>query len=276
MRRAGARTAAAAASLRKRARPDAEEAAPKRTRRGTAAEKQEPPASAPQPAPPPPPPPPPVAIRVLATQADVDEGVAALAAQCEHMRAIRETLGAAPTLRRSAGGFEGLAKVVVNQQLSLASGRAIWGRLSALLKSPLSAAALLAASDAELRACGLSGPKTRTLRGIATAVSSGALQLEQLSSRPDAEVRAALQQLHGVGPWTADIFLMFALGRADAFAPGDLALQTAAQSALALRSRPDGAALLQIAERWRPWRGVAALCLWEFHHFKKRGAAEPK
>ena len=111
---------------------------------------------------------------------------------------------------------------------------------------------------------GLSRSKIRTLRAISDACSGG-LDLTRLEACSDEEVHAALTQVIGIGPWTADVYIMFCLGRADGWAPGDLALQIAAQRALELDERPDKDEMMDIAERWRPWRGVAARLLWAYY-----------
>jgi DNA-3-methyladenine glycosylase II len=121
----------------------------------------------------------------------------------------------------------------------------------------------------------LSRPKIRTLRAIADACTNG-LDLARLASAGEEDVHAALTQVVGIGPWTADVYIMFCLGRADAWAPGDLALQVAAQRALALDERPSSDALEEIGERWRPWRGVAARLLWAYYAaLKKQQTAVP-
>ena len=125
-------------------------------------------------------------------------------------------------------------------------------------------------TEDDLRGLGLSRPKVRTLRALAEAIVAGAIDLDDLAAHPDATIREKLVALHGIGPWTADIFLMFNLGRADAFASGDLALQEAARMGLDLDARPDAQALEQIAERWRPWRAVAALMLWNYYRVAKQ------
>jgi DNA-3-methyladenine glycosylase II len=119
--------------------------------------------------------------------------------------------------------------------------------------------------DDGLRAAGLSRPKVRTLRALSEALVEGRLVLEPLQHADDEEVRAALTSINGIGPWTADIYLMFCLGRTDSWASGDLALQLAAWRALKLKVKPDARRLETIAERWRPWRGVAARLLWAFY-----------
>jgi DNA-3-methyladenine glycosylase II len=129
---------------------------------------------------------------------------------------------------------------------------------------------LLALRDTQLAAVGLSRPKIRTLRALADACLNG-LDLTRLDSFSDEQVRAALTEVVGIGPWTADVYVMFCLGRADGWAPGDLALQIAAQRAMGLDERPSADALSEIGERWRPWRGVAARLLWSYSAVLKNG-----
>ncbi len=131
--------------------------------------------------------------------------------------------------------------------------------------APLEAARLAAATEEELRGCGLSAPKIRALRALAEAVAEGALDLAGLSALDAEDAHKTLVAVKGVGPWTADIFLLFCLGHPDAFPAGDLALQEAAKLALRLKRRPDAQRLEKIAERWRPWRGVAARMLWAYY-----------
>ena len=132
---------------------------------------------------------------------------------------------------------------------------------------------VLALTDPQLAAAGLSRPKIRTLRAIADACCNG-LDLAGLDGASEEQVHAALTEVVGIGPWTADVYIMFCLGRADGWAAGDLALQIAAQQALELEERPSAAELVEIAERWRPWRGVAARQLWAYYRLIKgrRGA----
>lgn len=190
------------------------------------------------------------------------KGVRALTRSCPHMRMMRSMTGV-PSVRRHASGFEGLARIVVGQQLSLASAQAIWDRLHQAVQ-PMSAEAFLAMSDEALRTAGLSKGKVRTLRALSEAVVAG-LDLDSLAHAPEEDVHAALTALPGIGPWSADIYLLFCLGRADAFAAGDLALQIAVANALKLDERPSQDELFAIAERWRPWRGVAAHLIWAYY-----------
>lgn len=213
------------------------------------------------------------ALRIIEAERDIRDGVRALRRKCQVMRLVHDTAGD-PPLRRRAAGFEGLARIIVGQQLSVASAEAIWTR-TALAVQPFEPAALLKLKDRQLAAAGLSGAKIRTLRAVSEAAASG-LDLARLDGHSDEEVHAALTAINGIGPWTADIFLMFCLGRADAWAPGDLALQIAAQQAFELDEKPDKVALLELAERWRPWRGVAARLLWSYYAVvKSRKKAVP-
>lgn len=193
------------------------------------------------------------------------EGLAELTARDPALaRAVAE--GSVPGLRRRPEGFAGLAWIVVGQQVSTASAEAINGRLAAAFPG-LPPQAIRDAPDADLQALGLSRPKIRTLRAVAGAVLDGSLPLADLGRRPADEARAALVAVHGIGPWTADIYLLFCLGHADAFAAGDLALQEGARLVYDLEARPNAAALTAMAESWRPWRGVAAKVLWA--HYRR-------
>jgi DNA-3-methyladenine glycosylase II len=205
--------------------------------------------------------------RLIETEDDVRAGVRSLRRKCTIMRRAHDLSGD-PPLRRNAGGFEGLARIIVGQQLSVASATAIWGRFEQTLR-PLSAAKVLKASDETLRAVGMSGGKIRTLRAISTAVATRQLDLDALASAPDLTVHESLRQVSGIGPWTADIYLLFCLGRADAFAAGDLALQIAAAMAADQGPRLSLTELEEMSERWRPWRGVAARLLWHYYKVSK-------
>ena len=176
-----------------------------------------------------------------------------------------------PPLRLREPGFAGLAAIVVSQQVSVASADAIRKRLHAAFE-PLDAAAVAAATDEALRACGLSGAKVKTLRAITEAMVSGALDMEALAAMPATDAHKTLVAVHGIGPWSADIFLLFCLGHSDAWPAGDIALQEAARAALGLRTRPDAVRLGRIGERWRPYRGVAARILWAYYHVLKSRA----
>jgi DNA-3-methyladenine glycosylase II len=200
--------------------------------------------------------------RLIEADDDLRKGVRALRRKCAVMRRVHDVAGH-PPLRRRPGGFEGLARIIVGQQVSVASAEAIWGRTVQAVQ-PFEPQVLLALKDQPLVAAGLSGAKIRTLRTVATAAADR-LDLAHLDHLSDEEVHTALTAVSGIGPWTADVYLLFCLGRADAWAAGDLALQHAAKEAFGLDERPDSKALLELAERWRPWRGVAARLLWAYY-----------
>ncbi len=205
--------------------------------------------------------------RIIVTDDDVREGVRALRRKCAIMRRVHDLAGH-PPLRRRPAGFEGLARIIVGQQLSVASASAIWERTAAAC-TPFEPAVLLAMTDRQLAKVGLSRPKIRTLKAIAQACSNG-LDLARLEHAADEDIHAALTAVTGIGPWTADVYIMFCLGRADGWAPGDLALLVATPRAFELAERPGKDAMLELAERWRPWRGVAARLLWAYYAALKR------
>ncbi len=211
--------------------------------------------------------------RIIATDDDVREGVRALRRKCAIMRHVHDTAGH-PPLRRRPAGFEGLARIIVGQQVSVASATAIWTRTAEVCR-PFEPGVVLALTDQQFAAAGLSRPKIRTLRAIADACTNG-LDLAGLDGASEEQVHAALTEVVGIGPWTADVYIMFCLGRADGWAPGDLALQIAAQKAMGLDERPGADMLKEIGERWRPWRGVAARLLWAYYAvLKQQGSAVP-
>jgi DNA-3-methyladenine glycosylase II len=197
------------------------------------------------------------------TEADLDAALAALGEADPRFTALVVKAGR-PPLRRRGDGFAGLAAIIVAQQLSTASANAIWGRLTAAF-DPLEPAAILRARPARLRRIGLSAAKVRTLKAIARAILTEELTLAALADLPADEAHAALTAVHGIGPWTADIYLLSALGHADAWPAGDLALQEAAKVAFALPARPTAKEMHALAEQWRPWRAVAARILWSYY-----------
>ena len=199
---------------------------------------------------------------------DIRTGVRFLRRKCPIMQAVHDVTGD-PPLRRSAGGFPGLARIVVAQQLSIASAAAIWQRTYALI-TPFEARRFRRLGDRRLCGAGLSRPKIRTLRAVAAAVDRGELDLDGLETLDDAAVHEVLTAVSGIGPWTADIYLMFCIGRADSWAPGDLALQIALQQAMSLEARPSAEEMSELAEVWRPWRAVAARLLWSYYAAVRR------
>jgi DNA-3-methyladenine glycosylase II len=183
-------------------------------------------------------------------------------------------LSGRPPLRKRPPGFKGLAAVIVSQQVSTASAASIWKRVEARFPH-LSADDILQSDEAGLQACGLSRPKIRALRAISEAVESGDLDIDRLGMIPADQAFDQLVAVKGIGPWTANVYLLFCLGHADAFPAGDLALQEAARMGFALDDRPSAEALHSLAEAWRPYRGVAAKLLWAYYGAMKRRAGEP-
>jgi DNA-3-methyladenine glycosylase II len=200
--------------------------------------------------------------RIIHSLDCVAEGAAWLAAREPTFARALPLVGDLP-LRREPDGFSALLRAIVGQQVSVASARAIWARLEA---AGLSEAAVMAeATDDDLRAAGLSRQKARYGRALAQA----GIDFNALRGVPDAEVIATLVAVPGIGGWTAEIYAMFALGRADVFAPGDLALQEAARMLFGLQARPTDKALRAMAQDWSPWRSVAARILWAYYRVAK-------
>src|SRR5580658_1677939 len=201
------------------------------------------------------------------TEADLDRGIAALVAADPRFAALIAKAGR-PPLRRRPDGFAGLASTVVSQQLSTASAGAIWGRLSAAF-DPFEPEAIIRARKERLARIGLSAPKIRALKEIARAIVRGDLKLATLGDIDADAAHAALTAVHGIGPWTADIYLLASLGHADAWPAGDLALQEAVRLAFGLKTRPTTKEMGPLAEPWRPWRAVAARVLWTYYRSVK-------
>jgi DNA-3-methyladenine glycosylase II len=167
-----------------------------------------------------------------------------------------------------------LCAIVCGQQLSTASAAAIRARLFATFDPFHHDTVRLARAD-KLKRLGLSAPKIKSIREIGKAVARGRIDLTAVGNMEADQAHAALTALHGIGPWTADIYLLFCLGHADAFPSGDLAVQESARIAFGLRKRPDPKALTRMAEAWRPWRGVAAHLLWAYYHAVKKRNVVP-
>ncbi|MFP4305295.1 MAG: DNA-3-methyladenine glycosylase family protein [Rhodosalinus sp.] len=200
--------------------------------------------------------------RIIETEACVAEGAEWLAQTEPRFAHALELTGPLP-LRRRPDGFDQLLGAIVSQQVSVAAARAIWGRMEAAgLTAP---AAILGADDEALRAAGLSRQKIRYARALATA----GIDYAALRETPTEEVVKRLTEVPGIGVWTAEIYAMFSLGRADVFAPGDLALQESARMLFALPERPKERALREMAGAWSPWRAVAARALWAYYRVAK-------
>jgi len=201
------------------------------------------------------------------TEADLETGLARLTESDSRLARIYALTGR-PPLRRRAPGFEGLAAIVVAQQLSTASAGAIWQRLMAAL-DPIDHASVARTRPDRLRRLGLSTGKVRTLKAVAKAIGKGTLDFDALAELSAEAAHRALTAVHGIGPWTADIYLLSCLGHADAWPAGDLALQEACRLALSLGARPTTKEMGPLAEPWRPLRGVAARLLWTYYRAVK-------
>ena len=209
----------------------------------------------------------------IATLDDVSYGLDALVALDPRLEAVRRAAGEVP-LRLSEPGFRSLASIVVSQQVSRASADAIFARLTKLL-DPLTAEAVLSAHETVFREAGLSRPKQRGLLALAQAVANG-LDLGHLCSLDAVEAIAALTAVPGIGPWTAECYLLFAAGHPDVFPARDVALQSAVGHAFGIAPRPPEKALVRLAESWSPWRGVASRLFWAYWcELKGRDAAPP-
>jgi len=186
------------------------------------------------------------------------------AADPDMARAIAEV--GPPPPRSSEPGFGGLLRIVLGQQLSVHAARAIWDRL-ALAAGPetLTPLRMRGFTDAELATIGFSRQKMRFARALAEAVEGSHLDFLALETMEDIAALEHLMAVHGIGRWTAEVYLLFALGRPDIMPAGDLALLVAAGRLKRKRSRPTPKQLLRMAEPWRPWRSVAARMLWHYY-----------
>lgn len=201
-------------------------------------------------------------MRRISNLDDVNLGLDALCALDPRLVAVRDMAGDVP-LRLTEPGFASLASIIVSQQVSTASARAIFGRFTALV-DPLTPEGLLAAGEDVFREAGLSRPKQRTLLAVAQAASDG-LDLDGLCRLDAQEAMAAMVAISGIGPWTAEVYLLFAAGHPDIFPARDVALQSAVGHALGIDPRPGEKALIRLAESWAPWRGVASRLFWAYY-----------
>ena len=202
-------------------------------------------------------------MRRIESEADLEEGVQWLSRQEPRFREAYRLVGSIP-LRRRKDGFEALMDAIVGQQVSVAAGDAIWGRLKkAKLTGPRK---VLHASEEELRACGLSRQKITYSKALAEA----RIDYRALRELATEEVVEILTKVKGIGQWTAEIYCLFSLGHADAFASRDLALQESARILFELEARPDEKELRALSEHWSPWRGVAARLLWSYYRVAKK------
>ncbi len=202
-----------------------------------------------------------------------EEALARLGAGCAYIaRALAEA--GVPEPRVRPPGFEALAHIIVEQQVSVASGAAIWARLRQGLGGTVTPGAVLAHDEAGLLQYGLSRPKARYIHGLAGLIDRGEMDLAAVAAMDDAAAVSALTALKGIGRWTAEIYLMFALGRPDLWPAHDVALAEGAARLMGLDRRPDVKALDEIGRRWAPHRSTAALVLWRYYsHSLRAGKA---
>jgi DNA-3-methyladenine glycosylase II len=200
----------------------------------------------------------------------LNDGIAVLASE-PVFAAILERAGP-PRFRRRRNGFETLLHIILEQQVSIDAAAAMFRRLNTVC-TPLSPASFLTIDDATLRSCGFSRQKAAYGRGLAGAVASGSLDFARLAEAPDEDALAALIALKGIGRWSAEIYLIFALGRDDIWPGADLGLQFGVASDLGLGAKLTERELREVGERWRPWRTVAACLFWQSYlHARKRSA----
>ncbi len=203
----------------------------------------------------------------LNTQDDLDQAIGALVARDPRLMPVLTRAGR-PVLRRRTPGLAGLAAIVCGQQLSTASAAAIWQRVSSAFE-PFHHDTLRRARAERLGRLGLSAAKIRTLKGLAREIAAERLDLDRLADADADTAHRILTALHGIGPWTADVYLLFCLGHGDAWPAGDLALQEAIKIGLALQARPAARQMAALAEGWRPYRGAAAHLWWAYYRAVK-------
>jgi DNA-3-methyladenine glycosylase II len=205
----------------------------------------------------------------LTDQSVLDDAVLELVRLDPRLKPILAMAGM-PTLRQRAPGFEGLAQIVCGQQVSVASASAIWGRVSGAF-SPFDHHAIRKARTDRLGRLGLSAAKIKTLKGLARELVEERLNLDVLAEEDADAAHNTLVALHGIGPWTADVYLLFCLGHGDAWPAGDVAIQESIKVGLGLKERPTVKQMAPLAEPWRPLRGAAAHLWWAYYHaIKKR------
>ena len=199
----------------------------------------------------------------LNTQDDLEEAIRSLVKLDSRLKPVLERAGM-PSLRRREPGFVGLAHIVCGQQLSTASASAIWDRLSKAF-DPFDHETVRRARTDRLGRLGLSGAKIKTLKNLARELAAGRINLDVLAEEDADAAHHTLTAIHGIGPWTADVYLLFCLGHGDAWPAGDLAVQEAIKIGLDLKMRPTPKEMAPIAEPWRPLRGAAAHLWWSFY-----------
>ena len=201
---------------------------------------------------------------MVRTSNSIREHVEALASREPAFARVVEKHGV-PGPRNSERGAQTLLRTIVGQQVSVAAARSMWAKLEAAFGSPPDLHLLLAASDEELRAAGMSRQKSGYIRSLAELVISGELDLGNLP-QDDEEAIALLTKIKGIGRWSAEIYLLFAEGRADVFPAGDLAVMVELGRLMGLDDKPSEKQLRELAEAWRPYRGAAAILAWHSYN----------
>lgn len=206
----------------------------------------------------------------IKSQTDIDKGMKYLCEISKELQAVSLIAEDVP-LRLGVPNFEGLTAIIMAQQVSRASADAIFGRLKKLV-SPFIAENYLNAGEKAWIEAGLSRPKQKTMLAVCDALIKGSLDLEKLCALPPKEAMEQMTSIKGIGPWTAEVYLLFSAGHADIFPAGDLALQEAVKLAFKLDERPSDKITRKIAEQWSPWRGVAARLLWNYYAVMQKGS----
>jgi DNA-3-methyladenine glycosylase II len=204
----------------------------------------------------------------LNSQSDLEDAIHALVRQDVRLKPIFELTGM-PALRQRQPGFAGLAAIVTGQQLSTASASAIWGRLTAAF-DPFDPEPIRKARAQRLGRLGLSAAKIKTLKHLAREITAQRLNLDVLAEEDADAAHHTLIALPGIGPWTADVYLLFCLGHGDAWPAGDLAVQEGIRIGLGLQARPTEKQMAPLAEPWRPLRGAAAHLWWSYYRAVKK------
>jgi DNA-3-methyladenine glycosylase II len=211
-------------------------------------------------------------MTIIRTEADIEEGLRQLLVLDPRLAAVADVAGRVP-LRLAQPGFAGLASIIVSQMVSRASADAIWRRIEAA--GPVTAAGYAALNPDLVATFGLSRAKAATLGALSHAVVHREIDLEAICLVDGEEAFRRLVQLPGIGPWTAEVYLMFCAGHADIFPSGDVALQAAVARGLGLAARPKPRELAEIARAWSPYRSVAARLFWAHYAATMRRAALP-
>jgi len=199
------------------------------------------------------------------TRAKLVHALDALAAKDRHIAAGLELVGYPAERRHGRPGFEHFLRIIAGQQLSVKAAATIFGRLEQRLGGEFRPERLLEIGDEELRGLGLSRQKIGYARGLAHAVLDGSLVPEALAELPDEAVIEQITRLKGFGRWSAEMFLLFSLGRPDVWPADDLGIQAGLHKLKNMRSRPDRAKTELIGRRWRPYRGAAAIFIWHYY-----------